>query len=63
MRGLLLSTCLLLASCSSVEVGDYAERQPVFQPETFFAGSLKAYGVVKNYQGYASRSFVADIDA
>ena len=63
MRGLLLFVCLLLASCSSVEVDDYAERQPVFLPETFFAGSLKAYGVVKNYQGYASRSFVADIDA
>lgn len=63
MRGLLLVTCVLLASCSSVDVGNYAERQPVFLPETFFAGSLKAYGVVKNYQGYASRSFVADIDA
>ena len=52
-----------LTACSSVSIDDYYDRQPVFSPETFFSGALRAHGVVKDYKGYASRSFVADITA
>ena len=52
-----------LTACSSVSVDDYRDREPRFLPEQFFAGALTAHGVVKDYKGYASRSFVADITA
>lgn len=54
---------VLLSACSSVSVQDYGSRSPVFSAEGFFSGALTAHGVVKNYRGYASRSFVAEITA
>ncbi|MED5355776.1 MAG: DUF3833 family protein, partial [Pseudomonadota bacterium] len=64
MRHLITVLFILgLTACSSVSVDDYRDRQPAFSPEQFFAGALTAHGVVKDYKGYASRSFVADITA
>lgn len=59
--------CLLgslwLVACSSVQVEDYAEREPVLDVEQFFRGDLTAHGVVKDRGGRVIRSFVATIDA
>ena len=54
---------MTLSACAGVNVEEYQSRGPVFSAESFFSGSLTAHGVVKNYRGYASRSFVADIRA
>jgi len=54
---------MTLSACAGVTVEEYQNRGPVFSAESFFSGSLTAHGVVKNYRGYASRSFVADITA
>ena len=58
-----LLLAMTLSACAGVTVEDYKNREPVFPAESFFSGSLTAHGVVKNYRGYASRSFVADITA
>ena len=58
-----LLLAMTLSACAGVTVEDYKNRGPVFSAESFFSGSLTAHGVVKNYRGYASRSFVADITA
>jgi len=64
MRHLITVLFILgVTACSSVSVDDYRDRQPAFSPEQFFAGALTAHGVVKDYKGYASRSFVAEIIA
>jgi len=52
-----------LSACAGVTIEEYQNRGPVFSAESFFSGALTAHGVVKNYRGYASRSFVADISA
>ncbi len=52
-----------LCGCTSVEVNDYADRQPRFIPEQFFNGHLTAHGVVKNRSGKVIRYFNADIKA
>ena len=61
--GPLLLMVFALNACTTVSVDDYADSEPLFVPESFFSGSLTAYGVVKNYKGFASRSFAADITA
>ena len=53
----------IMNACAGVSVEEYESRGPVFSAESFFSGSLTAHGVVKNYRGYASRSFVAEITA
>jgi hypothetical protein len=58
-----LLTLLLLQSCSSYTLNDYADNQPVINIEHFFAGKLVAHGVVKNRQGDVTRFFSATIDA
>ena len=58
-----LLLAVTLSACSSVGIEEYEGRETLFSAESFFDGSLTAHGVVKNYRGYASRSFVADITA
>ena len=63
-RLLPLFACLLfLGACSSITVEDYADREPVFDVETFFDGPLTAHGVVKDRSGKVIRSFSATIAA
>ena len=52
-----------LSACSGPRLSDYAEREPLLEPETFFQGELWARGVVKNRSGKVIRTFDAHIDA
>lgn len=54
---------IFLSACTRVSVEEYESKAPVFSAESFFSGSLTAHGIVKNYRGFASRSFVAEITA
>ena len=56
-----ISLLLGMASCSSVTVQDYQDRQPVLDMPSFFDGRLRAEGVVKNFSGRVIRTFTADI--
>jgi hypothetical protein len=63
-RGALcLAAALGLVACGSVQVEDYADREPVLDVEQFFRGDLMAYGVVKDRGGRVIRSFEATIEA
>ncbi|GAB5414156.1 MAG: DUF3833 domain-containing protein [Congregibacter sp.] len=60
----LLFICILMtAACSSVQVSDYTDKQPLFIPEEFFSGALVASGVLKDRSGRVTRRFTADINA
>lgn len=64
LKFLLLSVLIsALVGCGGVQVTDYADRDPAFDARDFFNGFLTAHGVVKNYQGRATRHFNAEIDA
>ena len=54
---------LLLVGCGSVTVRDYADNEPVFDPQVFFNGDLVAEGIVQNRSGQVTRYFTADIEA
>lgn len=60
---LILPLLLLLTSCNSISVQDYAAQQPPLVMEEFFKGQLTAHGVVKNWRGLVIRSFNADVKA
>lgn len=65
---MLRSCCLamlmiILTGCAGVSVTDYADRQPTFDPKTFFNGPLEAQGVVLSRSGVVRRHFTARIDA
>lgn len=51
----------LLFGCSTTSLDDNATREPAFDPENFFNGSLTAHGVVKDFSGSVIRHFRADI--
>ncbi|OZY83867.1 hypothetical protein CBP51_18815 [Cellvibrio mixtus] len=53
----------MLSSCSTTTIDDYAQNSPVFDPTTFFNGSLSAHGVLKDRSGKVTRYFNATINA
>jgi hypothetical protein len=59
----LVLTLLICAGCGGVQVTDYADNQPAFDPVSFFDGNLTAHGVVKDRGGRVIRYFNADIKA
>lgn len=54
---------LMLSSCSTTEIDDYAGNQPTLAPQTFFNGPLTAHGVLKDRSGKVTRYFNASINA
>lgn len=60
---LLSGLILMLASCSTTSIDDYANNQPALDLHHFFKGSLSAHGVVKDRGGKVTRYFNATIDA
>ena len=62
-RLLLMFIAVLLNACSSAPLESYQATTPIFKPETFFEGELKAYGIVLDRNGSLTRRFTVDIDA
>ncbi len=60
---LIAGTLVVLSACSQVQVTDYSDLKPQFNPEQFFSGELTAHGVIKNRKGKVTRTFNADIKA
>ncbi|WP_430462770.1 DUF3833 domain-containing protein [Thalassolituus sp. LLYu03] len=52
----------LLAGCAAPDAAQWAWRQPVLNPQTFFNGTLCADGVVRDYAGRQIRQFNAVIE-
>jgi len=54
---------LMLTSCSTTSINDYASNQPALAPQTFLNGPLTAHGVLKDRSGKVTRYFNASINA
>lgn len=54
---------LMLSSCSSTSLDEYANNRPILDPQTFFNGPLSAHGVIKDRSGKVTRYFNASINA
>ena len=57
----LLLAALLCSACSGPSIEDYAGKTPKFVAEEFFAGPMRAYGVVKDRSGQVTRKFTAEL--
>ncbi|WP_394129653.1 DUF3833 domain-containing protein [Shewanella maritima] len=60
---LILSSLLLLASCSSASIEDYADTNPKLDLASFFDGELYAAGVVEDFSGKVVRKFTVKMQA
>ncbi|MFO1070185.1 MAG: DUF3833 domain-containing protein [Geminicoccaceae bacterium] len=52
---------LILGGCSGMKLEDFANTQPVFRPETYFAGKTRAWGFFQDRFGNIRREFTVDI--
>lgn len=59
---LLLALPLLVTGCGSLDVSDYADASPAFDPFVFFDGPVRAWGIVQDWRGRVVRRFDVDID-
>ena len=58
-----LLAVLMFSGCSQPRIEDHHSFEPTLDVETFFAGELKAHGVVRNRSDNVIRTFSADISA
>lgn len=61
LLALLMST--LLAGCASVEVGDYRNEKPVLDLQTYFNGTVDAWGVFQDRSGKVVKRFHVVIES
>ena len=47
--------------CFHPKIDDYKNTTPLLDLKEFYAGTLKAYGVARNWRGKVMRKFQADI--
>ena len=52
----------VLAGCGGMDIEDFADTQPRFVLEQYFAGKSRAWGIFQDRFGNLRRSFVVDID-
>ena len=52
----------LLTGCSGMKPEDFADREPRFRIEEYFAGKTRAWGIFQDRFGTLRRQFVVDID-
>lgn len=56
-----ICSCLLIAACSSQNLSDYDNTQPVFKVEEYFNGPLQAQGIVLDRSGTVTRRFTVEM--
>ncbi len=61
LRVFLAAALGLAAGCDRSAPGDSASQQPRFEPERFFAGHVRSWGVIENRSGDPTARFTADI--
>ena len=61
-RVALLGAALLLAGCTSVDIGRYAGTQPRLDIADYFEGQTRAWGMVQDYSGEVQRRFTVEIE-
>ncbi len=58
-----LTLLYLLPACSSPQIEDYAGETPTLDIRSYMNGQLTAKGIIKDFTGEVTSSFVVDIDA
>lgn len=59
---LMLFSIILLTGCSGMKPEDFADREPRFRIEDYFAGKTRAWGLFQDRFGTLRRQFVVDIE-
>ena len=59
---LAVASLLLITACSTMRPKDFANGEPRFQLESYFAGNVQAWGIFEDRFGNLRRQFVVDID-
>jgi hypothetical protein len=62
MKHLLLICCVLLASCTNVEVGHYRNEEPKLDLRQYFNGRVDAWGMFQKRSGEVIKRFHVAID-
>lgn len=62
MKRMLLVFCVLLASCTNVEVGHYANEEPKLDLRQYFSGRVDAWGMFQKRSGEVIKRFHVTID-
>lgn len=57
IRALCIAACLLLGSCSQVEVDDYRNEQPALDLRQYFVGEVDAWGMFQQRSGEVIKRF------
>jgi len=58
----ILLSVLFLSACSTPDISLYEKNEPKFELQSFFSGSLKAHGILKNRSGDVIRYFNATLE-
>ena len=56
-----LMMAFFLSACSTMEIEDFSDTNPVFIPQEYFNGKMMAYGIVKDSSGKIIRSFKGEL--
>ena len=56
-RALLITACLLMLSCTQVEVSDYHAEQPALDLRQYFVGEVDAWGMFQERSGKVIKRF------
>lgn len=59
----LLACCLLLSSCSNIEVGHYRNEKPELDLPAFFSQPVKAWGMFQKRSGEVVKRFTVTIES
>lgn len=62
-RLMLLCCCILLISCGSASIDDYAAEQPVLDLKQFFSRPVQAWGMFQDRSGKVIKRFHVDINS
>lgn len=60
-KWLLIFCCVLISSCNSVSIEDYAEEKPALDLNAFFSAPVKAWGIFQDRSGQVIKRFDVDI--
>ena len=52
---------LLVTGCGGMQLDEYADASPRFDPFVFFSGHTRAWGIVQDWRGLVVRRFEVDI--
>lgn len=56
-----LMGAMLVGGCARIDINDYGQSTPAFDPFVFFAGDVRAWGLVQDWRGRVTRRFEVTI--